>query len=79
MYTWCMPVNIDQSASKRSVCLAEQYNSLSLERAREKYAANIHRLLMSLYQGLIHVALRTGSLVSRPHPRGWSLAPGIIP
>ena len=35
----------DRSASKRSVCLAEWYNSLSLERAREKYAADIYGLL----------------------------------
>ena len=38
----------DRSASKRSVCLAEQYNSLSLERAREKYAADIYGLLVSI-------------------------------
>ena len=48
----------NRSASKRSVCLAEQYNSLSLERAREMYAANVYGLLVSiisinhLYQGL---------------------------
>ena len=48
MYTWsyCMR---NQSASKRSVCLAEWYNSLSLERAREKYAANIYGLLVSIF------------------------------
>ena len=46
----------NRSASKHSVCLAERYNNLSLERAREKYAADIHGLLTSLNQGLIALA-----------------------
>ena len=39
----------DRSASKRSVCLAERYNSLNLERAREKYAADIYGPLVSIF------------------------------
>ena len=38
-----------RSASKCSVCLVERYNSLSLERARDKYAANIYGLLVSIF------------------------------
>ena len=69
-----MPVNIarGRSASKRSV---EQYNSLSLEGAREKHAADIHRLLMSifsvnhLYQRLIaHASTILEQVVSCPDP-----------
>ena len=77
-----MVINIacDRSTSKRSVCLAEQYNNLSLEGAREKYAADIHGLLMSIFSidHLYQASTRAGSLVSRPYPRGWSLAHGII-
>ena len=47
-YTWSYCTH-DQSASKRSVCLAERYNSLSLERAREKYASDIYGLLVSIF------------------------------
>ena len=63
----------DRFASKHSVCLVEWYNSLSLEGAREQYAADIHGLLMSIfsvshpYHRLV-VALastRAGSLVPR--------------
>ena len=47
-YTWsyCM---CDRSTSKRSVCLAEWYDSLSLERARENYAADVYGLLVSIF------------------------------
>ena len=44
-YTWSYYTR-DRSASKRSVCLAERY---SLERAREKYAADIYGLLVSIF------------------------------
>ena len=52
----------DQSACKHSVYLAEGYNNLSLERAREKYmyTADIYGLLVSvnhLHQGLIALPL----------------------
>ena len=47
-YTWSYCTR-DRSASKRSVCLAERYNSLSLERAREKYATDIYGLLVSIF------------------------------
>ena len=59
--------------------------SLSLERAREKYATDIYGLLVSifsvnhLYLGLTALSsTRASSLVPRPHPRGWGLAHGII-
>ena len=47
-YTWSYYTR-DRSASKRSVCLVERYNSLSLERAREKYTADIYGLLVSIF------------------------------
>ena len=47
-YTWSYYTR-NRSASKRSVCLAERYNSLSLERAREKYTADIYGLLVSIF------------------------------
>ena len=47
-YTWSY-CKRDRSASKRSVCLAEHYSSLSLERAREKYAADIYGLPVSIF------------------------------
>ena len=61
--------------------MVERY-SLSLERAREKYAADIHVLWMSVFsinQGLIALAsTKAGRLVPRTQPRGWNLAHGII-
>ncbi|MCG8622362.1 MAG: hypothetical protein MJE68_10260 [Proteobacteria bacterium] len=47
-YTWSYCTR-DCSVSKCSVYLAERYNSLSLERAREKYAADIYGLLVSIF------------------------------
>ena len=42
-------IDLLYASIKRSVCLAERYNSLSLERAREKYAADIYGLLVSIF------------------------------
>ena len=49
VYTWSY-CTCDQSASKHSVCLAERYNILSLERARGKYAADIYGLLVCIFR-----------------------------
>ena len=58
--------------------------SLSQERAREKYSADTHRLLVSifsvnhLYEPRALSSTTAGNLVPRPYPRGWSLGHGTI-